>query len=172
MRLSIEIYLWIPFIYRDMLQQLSYQANQHELIAESFGIEFTKEVETRVLEVRKELKNNKKEAALSKSNLEKSYKALDDSKLKYQKSHNAQETAKMNYDKSEVDGSFSRNDVSKLKDEFVRKTRDNDECKGQYANQLGKTNKAQEVIKLCSFMKKIKMFKTYIFTGILQCAFS
>ena len=152
--MSIEIYAWIPFIYRDMLQQLSYQANQHELIAESFGIEFTKEVETRVLEVRKELKNNKKEAALSKSNLEKSYKALDDSKLKYQKSHNAQETAKMNYDKSEVDGSFSRNDVSKLKDEFVRKTRDNDECKGQYANQLGKTNKAQEVIKLCFFMKK------------------
>merc|ERR1712079_573039 len=124
-------------------------------------------------EARKELKNNKKGAALSKSNLEKSYKALDDSKLKYQKSHNAQETAKMNYDKSEVDGSFSRNDVSKLKDEFVRKTRDNDECKGQYANQLGKTNKAQEVINVVfSFMQNIYMFETYFFTGILQCAFS
>ena len=122
-----------------------YQANQHELIAESLGIDLIKVVDSRVIEVRKGLQENNKKAGSLKKNIESSYKALDNSLYKYQRSHNDQETAKSNYEKAEVDGSYSRNDVMKLKDIFVTKTRENDDCKGHYANQLGQTNKEQEV---------------------------
>ena len=122
-----------------------YQANQHELIAESLGIDLIKDVDSRVIEVRKELQNNYRKAGTLKKGIESSYKALDNSLYKYQRSHNEQENAKANYEKAEVDGTYSRNDVLKLKDIFVTKTRENDDSKGNYANQLGQTNKEQEV---------------------------
>ena len=122
-----------------------YQANQHELIAESLGIDLIKVVDSRVIEVRKGLQDNNKKAGSLKKNIESSYKALDSSLNKYQRSHNDQEYAKTKYEEAEVDGSYSRNDVMKLKDIFVTKTRENDDCKGHYANQLGQTNKEQEV---------------------------
>ena len=131
--------------FRNILDQVIYQANQHELIAESLGIDLIKDVDSRVTEVRKELQENNRKAVTLKKTIEGSYKALDSANHKYQKSHNEQENAKDLYEKAEVDGTYSRNDVLKLKDTFVTKTRENDDSKGHYANQLGQTNKDQEV---------------------------
>ena len=142
-----------------------FQANQHELIAESLGIDLIKDVDSRVIEMRKELQDINKKASTLKKKIDISYKALDNSKYKYQRSHNEHENAKANYEKAEVDGSYSRNDVLKLKDIFVTKTRENDDSKGQYANQLGQTNKEQEVEKKHFSIKA----SSIIISGILQC---
>ena len=115
------------------------------MIAESLGIDLIRDVDLRVGEVRRELKNNNKKASTLRKTLEGSYKALDDYKYKYERSHNDQENAKANYDKADKDGAYSRNDMDKLEELLVTKTRENDDCKGHYAQQLGQTNKTQEV---------------------------
>lgn len=129
--------------FSEILQQLNYQANQHELIAENLNDQ-VKEFDTRINEVKKNLRTCKNDAKVYEINLDKSLKTLDEAKKKYLKTHNEQEQAKLNFDNAEVDGSFSRNDISNLKTTFLNKTRANDDCKAQYANQLGKTNAFQQ----------------------------
>jgi len=130
--------------FRVILEELGYQAGQHELIAESFGKTLTKEIDNRASEVKKETGKLKKEAETLQRNLRTSYKALDDTKLKYQKSHIELEVAKATFEKTEADGSVSRNEVEKMKNLTVKKTQQNDDCKGTYANQLIKTNELQQ----------------------------
>jgi len=130
--------------FREILKQLEFQANQHEILAETLGFEQSKLVDQRVKESRNQLKNYRKEQKDAEINLQKSYKSLDASKLKYQKSYSDRELAKTNYEKAEVDGTYSRNDVAKLKNLFLQKDRNNEESKAQYANQMGKTNKDQQ----------------------------
>merc|ERR1719483_518806 len=89
--------------FRLILEELGYQAGQHELIAESFGKEFTKEIGNRVNDVKQEMRTNRKEAETCQQNLSHEYKALDDAKLKYQKSHIELEIAKTTYAKTEAD---------------------------------------------------------------------
>ena len=124
-------------------------------MAETLGFEQSKLVDQRVKESRNQLKNYRKEQKDAEINLQKSYKSLDASKLKYQKSYSDRELAKTNYEKAEVDGTYSRNDVAKLKNLFLQKDRNNEESKAQYANQMGKTNKDQQVSGL-----DFKKFKT------------
>ena len=134
----------------EILQQLNYQANQHELIAENLNDQ-VKEFDSRINEVKKNLRTCKNDARAYETNLDKSLKTLDEAKKKYLKTHNEQEQAKLNFDNAEEDGSYSRNDISNLKTTFLNKTRANDDCKAQYANQLGKTNTVQKVIqKFCN----------------------
>jgi len=130
--------------FREILKQLEFQANQHEILAETLGFEQSKLVDQKVKESRNQLKNYRKEQKDAEINLQKSYKSLDASKLKYQKSYSDRELAKSNYEKAEVDGTYSRNDVAKLKNLFLQKDRNNEESKAQYANQMGKTNKDQQ----------------------------
>ena len=127
-----------------MLEELGYQAGQHELVAESFEKDYAKEIDDRVNEVKKEMKMSKKEADTLQRNMHQSYKALDDAKLKYQKSHIELEIAKTTYAKTEADGTVSRNEVDKMKNMTQKKTRDHDDCKASYANQLIKTNESQQ----------------------------
>lgn len=130
--------------FRLILEELGYQAGQHELIAESLGKTLIKDIEDRVSEVKKETGNLQREAKTLQRNLSNSYKALDDSKLKYQKSHIELEIAKNTYAKTEADGSVSRNEVEKMKTLTQKKTHNHDDCKGHYANQLIKTNELQQ----------------------------
>jgi len=129
--------------YSEILQQLNYQANQHELIAENLNDQ-VKEFDSRINEVKKNLRTCKNDARAYEINLDKSLKTLDEAKKKYLKTHNEQEQAKLTFDNAEEDGSYSRNDISNLKTTFLNKTRANDDCKAQYANQLGKTNTVQK----------------------------
>ena len=114
---------------RLILEELGYQAGQHELIAESLGKTLIKDIEDRVSEVKKETGNLQREAKTLQRNLSNSYKALDDSKLKYQKSHIELEIAKNTYAKTEADGSVSRNEVEKMKTLTQKKTHNHDDCK-------------------------------------------
>ena len=128
------------------MEQLQYQANQHELVAETLGTDLAKDIDTRLVEVRKELKSSKKDARVFETNLDKSFKALEDSKSKYLRSHNDHEVAKVNLEKADSDGSLSSNDITKIKNVLLKKTRENDDFKAQYASQLGKTNLVQQVL--------------------------
>ena len=146
--------------FREVLQQLSFQANQHELIGETFGGEYSKEVDQRVVDIRRELKEHKREAKTLENNLEKSYKALDSAKQKYQKSHNEKEEAKRVFEKADTDGSFSRNEVKQLESVANIRDRENDDMKSTYANQLEKTNKLQEEYyydDLASLLNKLEL---------------
>eukprot|EP00092_Neocalanus_flemingeri_P012395 GFUD01013363.1.p1 GENE.GFUD01013363.1~~GFUD01013363.1.p1 ORF type:complete len:567 (-),score=164.04 GFUD01013363.1:214-1914(-) len=130
--------------FRLILEELGYQAGQHELVADSFGKDYAKDIENRVNEVKKEMKKSRNEADTLQRNLNQSYKALDHSKLKYQKAHIELEITKATYEKTEVDGTVSRNEVDKMKAMYQKKIRDHDDGKGQYANQLMKTNEIQQ----------------------------
>ena len=137
-----------------MLEQLQYQANQHELVADNLGTDLAKDIDARLSEVRKELKNTKKDAKVFENSLDKSFKALEDSKLKYLRSHNEHELAKANLEKADSDGSLSTNDITKMKNILLKKTRENDDFKAQYASQLGKTNLVQQVVLIRNELKK------------------
>ena len=140
--------------FREILQQLNFQANQHELISETIEKECIKQIQQKAKENRSNLTEYKKEAKILETTLDKSYKALDEAKVKYQKSHNEKEHAKAQYDRADADGSYSRNDVMNFQQMHVMKVRENDDSKSNYANQLVKTNKMQEVGS-CKLCKKI-----------------
>lgn len=72
--------------FRLILQELGYQAGQHELLADSYGKDCSKAIDDRLKEVKNEMKKNKKEAESIEKNLSQSYKSLDSKKQKISKS--------------------------------------------------------------------------------------
>jgi len=130
--------------FRKYLQELGFQAGQHELISENITQDQIKEIDSRVKEVRIDLAKQKDEEKILEGDLKRSLKAFYDSEGEYHKSHNDLEANKQSLERAESDGSFTRNEVEKLKLLVQSKTRHYDDTKGQYANQLMKTNKMQE----------------------------
>lgn len=100
---------------RLFLQELGFQAGQHEIVAETLSNHLQQEVIKKSKEIVKKTKNNIKEAKKISENLNRSYKDLDKCKAKYQKSHNEMEEAKSSFLKADCEGTMSRNEISKLK---------------------------------------------------------
>ena len=71
---------------RLFLQELGFQAGQHEIVAETLSNHLQQEVIKKSKEIVKKTKNNIKEAKKISENLNRSYKDLDKCKAKYQKS--------------------------------------------------------------------------------------
>ena len=103
------------FACRLCLQELGFQAGQHEIVAETLSNQIQQEVIKKSKEIAKKTKNNIKEAKKISENLNRSYKELDKCKAKYQKSHHDMEEAKAAFMKADCEGTLSRNEISKLK---------------------------------------------------------
>jgi len=129
--------------FRLVLQELGYQAGQHEILAEMLCKSIPQDVQNKVKDIAKVTKNNLKDAKKISEDLEKSYRYLDKSKSKYQRSFIDWEQADSNHKKSESDGTVSRNEISKLKSQSDSRQRQCDEQKQVYASQLLKTNRHQ-----------------------------
>ena len=97
------------------LQELGFQAGQHEIVAETLSNHLQQEVIRKSKEISKKTKNNIKEAKKISENLNRSYKDLDKCKSKYQKSYHEMEEAKSSFMKADCEGTMSRNEISKLK---------------------------------------------------------
>ena len=130
--------------FRLILQELGYQAGQHELLSDTYGKDCSKSIDDRLKEVRNEMKKNKKEAEIIEKTLSQSYKSLDSKKSKYQKAHMDLEVTVNTFNKTETDGTISRHEVDKMRAMTNKKTRESDEAKAQYAHQLIKTNESQQ----------------------------
>ena len=94
--------------FRLYLQELGYQAGQHEILAETYCKTIPQDIQSKVKEVSRQTKNNLKEAKEISEDLEKSYKWLDKNKIKYQRSYVDLEQSRGNYEKAEADGTVSR----------------------------------------------------------------
>jgi len=129
--------------FRLVLQELGFQAGQHEILAETLCKSIPQDVQNKVKEVSKLTKSNLKDAKKISEELEKSYRYLDKGKMKYQRSFLDWEQTNNNYLKAETDGTVSRNEIAKLKSLADSRQRQCDEQKGVYASQLLKTNRFQ-----------------------------
>ena len=101
--------------FRLFLQELGFQAGQHEIVAETLSNKLQHELVKKSKEISKKTKNNIKEAKKFSENLNRSYKELDKCKMKYQKSYVEMEESKGTFLKADCEGTMSRNEISKLK---------------------------------------------------------
>ena len=102
-------------VFRLFLQELGFQAGQHEIVAETLNNKLQHELLKKSKEIAKKTKNNIKEAKKFSENLNRSYKELDKCKMKYQKSYVEMEESKGAFLKADCEGTMSRNEISKLK---------------------------------------------------------
>jgi len=145
--------------FRLFLQELGFQAGQHEIVAETFNNKLQPELIKKSKEIAKKTKNNIKEAKKFSENLNRSYKELEKCKMKYQKSYGEMEESKGTFHKAEGEGTMSRNEISKLKHASETRIAQYEDHRGLYAQQLIKTNRHQEDYynrELCFVLDKLE----------------
>merc|ERR1719400_3031760 len=145
--------------FRLFLQELGFQAGQHEIVAETFNNKLQPELIKKSKEIAKKTKNNIKEAKKFSENLNRSYKELEKCKMKYQKSYGEMEESKGTFQKAEGEGTMSRNEISKLKHASETRNAQYEDHRGLYAQQLIKTNRHQEDYynrELCFVLDKLE----------------
>ena len=125
-----------------ILQELGYQAGQHEVLADCYGKECSKMIDNHIKNVKTQTKKIKKEAELIEDKMKLSYKQLDKSKIHYAEAHADLEAIQHS---SELDEkNLSRLELDKKISATNKKTRLLDDAKAQYAHQLIKTNNVQK----------------------------
>ena len=130
------------FDFRLMLEEVGYQAGQHEILSDVYGKESCQAIEKHVKSVRTQTKKIKKEAEDFEERMKLSYKQLEKRKINYVEAHadlEATKTASENDEKN-----ISRLELDKKISVTNKKTRVLDDAKAQYAHQLIKTNNAQK----------------------------
>lgn len=145
--------------FRLFLQEMGFQAGQHEIVAETMSNQLQQDVIRKSKEIIKKTKNNIKEAKKISETLNRSYKELDKCKSKYQKSYHEMEDAKGTFMKADGEGIMSRNEISKLKHASETKTAQYEDHRGLYAQQLIKTNRHQDDYynrELCLVISKLE----------------
>ena len=139
-KLKSLICLILSYFCLQMLQEVGFQAGQHEVLAEAFS----KEVYKQLLEQAKQLKEvrrkNMKESEKIINDLNSAFKSMQSSKDKFRRAFDDQEKASSAFSKANADGAVSRNEVEKLRLSHSNKTSVCDSMKHNYADQLVKTN--------------------------------
>lgn len=130
--------------FRLVLQELGFQAGQHEILSDMLSVKLQQEVQKKTKEIAKLTKNNLKEAKKLSEDLNSMYKDLEKTKNKYKKSFLDWEEAKDNFTKADSEGILSRKEIAKLKSFSESRNAQHEDYKGVYASQLVKTNKYQE----------------------------
>ena len=132
--------IWICF--RLLLQEVGYQAGQHELLADCYGKDSSSLIEKHVKNVRSQTKKIKKESDEFEDRMKMSYKQLEKRKINYMEAHADLEAIKNSSEHDEKN--ISRLELDKKISATNKKTRVLDDAKAQYAHQLIKTNNAQQ----------------------------
>ena len=128
-----------------MLHEISDLAGQHELIAENLCSDVTNELFKLIKDLKDERKKILTEGQKLHNNLNSSYLQLDKSKKYYERSYRDAEKAHEHFDKAYADLNLSRAEVEKARQISQTKTQIADQCKGEYASSLHKTNELQRV---------------------------
>lgn len=155
--------------FRLILQEVGYQAGQHELLSDCYGKDCNKMIENHVKNVKTQTKKIKKEAEEIEEKMRMSYKQLDKRKINYADAHAELEATKNSTETDEKN--LSRLELDKKISVTNKKTRVLDDAKAQYAHQLIKTNNHQQEyfdVQLPSvltslqrvFSENVQLFKT------------
>ena len=126
---------------RLILEELGYQAGQHELLAEPYSTDCSRIIEDHLKSVKTQTKKIKKEAEEIENKMKQVYKQLDKKKVNYAEAHSDLENLKIPSENEEKN--LSRLELDKKISVINKKTRVLDDAKAQYAHQLLHTNNAQ-----------------------------
>lgn len=126
---------------RLILEELGYQAGQHELLAETYSTDCSRIIEDHLKSVKTQTKKIKKEAEEIENKMKQVYKQLDKKKVNYAEAHSDLENLKIPSENEEKN--LSRLELDKKISVINKKTRVLDDAKAQYAHQLLQTNNAQ-----------------------------
>ena len=124
-----------------VLQELGYQAGQHELLAQTYSTDCSRIIEDHLKTVKTQTKKIKKEAEEIENRMKQVYKQLDKKKVNYAEAHSELENLKIPTENDEKN--LSRLELDKKISVINKKTRLLDDAKAQYAHQLLTTNNAQ-----------------------------
>lgn len=127
--------------FRMILEELGYQAGQHELLAQTYNTDCSRIIEDHLKTVKTQTKKIKKEAEEIESRMKQVYKQLDKKKVNYAEAHSELENLKIPTENDEKN--LSRLELDKKISVINKKTRLLDDAKAQYAHQLLTTNNAQ-----------------------------
>lgn len=137
-----EFTSWQAF--RNVLNEISDLASQHEVIAESLQIQ----VVNAITLLTKNLRDERKKALSEGTNLQQilatQFSSLDRAKRIYERSYRDSEKAVENFHRADADLNLSRAEVEKQRHNMTIKNQQSDDTKNEYANQLQKTNKLQQ----------------------------
>ena len=126
---------------RLILEELGYQAGQHELLAETYSTDCARIIEDHLKTVKTQTKKIKKEAEEIENKMKQVYKQLEKKKVNYAEAHSELENLKIPSENDEKN--LSRLELDKKISVINKKTRVLDDAKAQYAHQLLQTNTAQ-----------------------------
>ena len=124
-----------------ILEELGYQAGQHELLAETYSTDCARIIEDHLKTVKTQTKKIKKEAVEIENKMKQVYKQLEKKKVNYAEAHSELENLKIPSENDEKN--LSRLELDKKISVINKKTRVLDDAKAQYAHQLLQTNTAQ-----------------------------
>ena len=124
-----------------ILEELGYQAGQHELLAQTYSTDCSRIIEDHLKTVKTQTKKIRKEAEEIENRMKQVYKQLDKKKVNYAEAHSELENLKIPTENDEKN--LSRLELDKKISVINKKTRLLDDAKAQYAHQLLTTNNAQ-----------------------------
>ena len=124
-----------------ILEELGYQAGQHELLAQTYSTDCSRIIEDHLKTVKTQTKKIKKEAEEIENRMKQVYKQLDKKKVNYAEAHSELENLKIPTENDEKN--LSRLELDKKISLINKKTRLLDDAKAQYAHQLLTPNNAQ-----------------------------
>jgi len=130
--------------FKCILKELGFQAGQHEVLAEALMDTMQAKIKSKVKELHKVTDQYKKEMKNQQQELDQAYKGLDKIKTKYAKACMEWYAGQVTLKQAEGDGTISRNEVEKLRNLSSQRVRQCEEYKSRYAQELVKTNKAQD----------------------------
>jgi len=130
--------------FRLMLQEIGFQAGQHEILAALFGNDIPKEIEKIQKIMNETLNENMLNSSKIASELENHLQKLEKVQKRYGKSYSEWEEAKNKYLKMDSNPNISRNEIAKQKLASETLNVEFEDIKGTYASQLLKTNKYQD----------------------------
>ena len=124
-----------------IIEELGYQAGQHELLAQTYSTDCSRIIEDHLKTVKTQTKKIRKEAEEIENRMKQVYKQLDKKKVNYAEAHSELENLKIPTENDEKN--LSRLELDKKISVINKRTRLLDDAKAQYAHQLLTTNNAQ-----------------------------
>ncbi|XP_029901825.1 thyroid hormone receptor interactor 10b isoform X2 [Myripristis murdjan] len=131
--------------FQDILNELNDYAGQRELIAENMMTGICVELTKYLQDIKQERKTHLSDAKKAQQNLESSFKHLESTKKRFAKEWAEAEKATQQAEKTESDLNATKLDVEKAKQHAHARTHTAEECRNDYAAQLQKYNKEQNL---------------------------
>uniref|UniRef100_A0A336MV54 CSON006392 protein n=2 Tax=Culicoides sonorensis TaxID=179676 RepID=A0A336MV54_CULSO len=131
--------------FRNVLRETGDLAGQREVVAENLQQQVLSGISLLSKTLREERKKALQEGQTLTQNLQAQYGALERAKRNYEKAYRDAEKAVENYQKADADLNLSRAEVEKQRHNMNMKCAQSDDAKNEYANQLQKLNRLQQV---------------------------